>query len=267
MTPQNEPMTGFFPNYPFNTMGFTAEMERDFIKTDLGPTLEKGGWTPDNFTIMIFDHNREWLPDYAETILNDTHAAKYVKGIAFHWYDKVPDFPKRLDQTHQKLNDYFMLSTEACVGGIPKIGSWDDGERYAADIIMDLKHWSTGWVDWNMVLDMKGGPSWINSSLGAPIIVNKDKNEYYKNPTLYAIGHFSKFLSPESRRIGTSINKLDEDGFYTVVFKRPDHGIVVVVINNKNHSQILALDDQQVGQLTMQIQPKSFNSLIYYTNK
>ena len=46
MTPQNEPMTGFAKNYSFNTMGFTDEMERDFIKTDLGPTLEKAGWTP-----------------------------------------------------------------------------------------------------------------------------------------------------------------------------------------------------------------------------
>ena len=267
MTPQNEPMFGLqFENITFNSMVFTAEMERDFIKTDLGPTLEKGGWTPDNFTIMVFDHNREYLPDYPVTVLKDKDAAKYVKGIAFHWYDNVVDFPKRLDQTHEKLKDYFMLSTEACVGGIPRIGSWDDGEQYAADIIMDLKHWSTGWVDWNMVLDINGRPTWVNNILGAPIIVNKDKNEYYKNPTLYVIGHFSKFLLPGSQRIGMSINKLDENGFYTVVFKRPDHGIAVVVINNKNDSQILAFNDEQLGQLIMQIEPKSFNSLIYYTN-
>ena len=61
MTVQNEPNTGFIGGWPWNTMGFTPEMERDFIKTDLGPTLEKGGWGPDKFNIMILDHNRDAL--------------------------------------------------------------------------------------------------------------------------------------------------------------------------------------------------------------
>ena len=36
---QNEPVDGLDPKFPFNAMGFTAEMERDFLKTDLGPSL------------------------------------------------------------------------------------------------------------------------------------------------------------------------------------------------------------------------------------
>lgn len=86
MTPQNEPITGFAPTHRINTMGFTAEMERDFIRTGLGPALERGGWGPNNFTIMIFDHDRGWLPQWADVILNDTLAAKYIYGVAVHWY-------------------------------------------------------------------------------------------------------------------------------------------------------------------------------------
>ena len=32
--------------------------------------------------------------------------------------------------------------------------------RYARDIIGCMNNWVEGWVDWNMVLDRKGGPNW-----------------------------------------------------------------------------------------------------------
>lgn len=37
----------------------------------------------------------------------------------------------------------------------------------------DINHWSTGWVDWNMALDMNGGPNWANNFVDSPIIVNE----------------------------------------------------------------------------------------------
>ena len=36
----------------------------------------------------------------------------------------------------------------------------------------DLNHWSTGWVDWNMALDMQGGPNWANNFVDSPIIID-----------------------------------------------------------------------------------------------
>lgn len=39
-------------------------------------------------------------------------------------------------------------------------------------ILKDLTHWVSGWVDWNIVLDEKGGPNYINDYADSPVIVN-----------------------------------------------------------------------------------------------
>jgi glucosylceramidase len=66
-------------------MGFTGSTERDFVKTDLGPALEQGGYG--DVKIMIFDDNRLTLPWFNAKVLSDEDAAKYVSGIAVHWYE------------------------------------------------------------------------------------------------------------------------------------------------------------------------------------
>ena len=37
------------------------------------------------------------------------------------------------------------------------LGSWERGERYLNNILEDLNHWSVGWTDWNLALDMEVG--------------------------------------------------------------------------------------------------------------
>ncbi len=59
-----------------NVCGFTAEMERDFVKTDLGPILEQGGYPPESFTIMALDHNRPLAEDWANVIFTDSEASR-----------------------------------------------------------------------------------------------------------------------------------------------------------------------------------------------
>lgn len=59
----------------------------------------------------------------------------------------------------------------------------------------------TGWTDWNMALDLNGGPNWANNFVDSPIIVNKTGDEFLKQPLFYAMGHFSKFIPENSVRI------------------------------------------------------------------
>lgn len=54
----------------------------------------------------------------------------------------------------------------------------------------DLEHWVTGWTDWNLALNMEGGPNWVHNYVDSPIIVNAEKDEFYKQPMFYAMGHF-----------------------------------------------------------------------------
>lgn len=54
----------------------------------------------------------------------------------------------------------------------------------------DLEHWVTGWTDWNLALNMEGGPNWVHNNVDSPVIVNAEKDEFYKQPMFYAMGHF-----------------------------------------------------------------------------
>ena len=52
----------------------------------------------------------------------------------------------------------------------------------------------TGWVDWNLALDMDGGPNWVENFVDAPIIINAAEDEFYKQPMYYALGHISRYM-------------------------------------------------------------------------
>lgn len=145
LTTGNEPMTGFVPFYPFNSLGFTPELQRDFMKLDLGPTLAAAGYGADKLNVMIMDHNREFLPRWSDVVLSDPDAAKYVAGTAVHWYSNWATNSTVLDQVHDHHPDHFLLSTEACVAPVA-LGRWEGAEDYAYYIMDDLLHWTTGWV-------------------------------------------------------------------------------------------------------------------------
>jgi glucosylceramidase len=132
VTVENEP-TQAPKGKNFNCLNLTAPMERDFVKLNLGPTLAKAGYGKDKFNVMVFDDNLNVYGDYVTTVLKDREAAKYVSGIAFHWYVGYPDgFPTEIQKNY---TDMFLLSTEACHIGGPHLGLWSAGEGYANDII------------------------------------------------------------------------------------------------------------------------------------
>ena len=81
-------------------MGYTAAMERDFIKEDLGPMLSARGHG--DVKIIMLDDQRMFLKSWANTILIDPDAAKYVAGIGVHWYEDIFLPAKVLSDTHNR---------------------------------------------------------------------------------------------------------------------------------------------------------------------
>lgn len=65
-----------------------------------------------------------------------------------------------------------------------------------------------------MFLNPDGGP-YMQMSQESPIIVNTTSDEFYKQPFYYGLGHFSKFLYPDSVRIGLTI---ESSGATTVAY-------------------------------------------------
>ncbi|EDV26916.1 uncharacterized protein TRIADDRAFT_22822 [Trichoplax adhaerens] len=231
ITAQNEPTDGNTPNFSFQCMGFKPDAERDFIKKDLGPTLAKHNYSHVN--LIILDDNRPLLPEWAIKILKDKDARKYVKGIGIHWYLDVLVPVTVLNVTHYLFPDVFILATEACTGTSlfdtpgPLLGSWARGVRYSTSIIDDLNNFVVGWLDWNLVLDLKGGPNWVKNFADSPIIIDSKQDVIYKQPMFYHLAHFSKYINPGSVRVG-----IKGDTNNTKIVGVIDSGRGVVVILN-----------------------------------
>ena len=81
VTVQNEPeaQTG---NIVYEGMHFTPELERQFVRDQLGPRLRADH---PEVRLLIYDHNKDHIVEWAQTLLGDNETAQYVWGTAFHW--------------------------------------------------------------------------------------------------------------------------------------------------------------------------------------
>lgn len=203
---------------------YSAEEEKDFVRDYLGPALEEAGLS--HVKIMIWDHNKERIYERANTAFTDSKASSYIWGIGFHWYSG--DHFEALDAVHERFPDKKMMFTEGCQEGGVHLGSWDTGERYGHDMIGNLNHWTVGWIDWNIVLDERGGPNHVGNYCDAPIIADTENDHVHYESSYYYIGHFSKYIQPGGRRIASSRYT---DQLETTAFLNPDGTIAVVVLN------------------------------------
>ncbi len=220
LTIQNEPAA----TQSWDSCIYSAEEEGAFIRDYLGPTLEKEGLG--DVKIIVWDHNKDLIFERAQPILSDPETAKYVWGVGFHWYSG--DEFENLAAVHEAFPTTNLLFTEGCQEGGVKLGSWDLGERYAHDIIGDLNNWTVGWVDWNMVLNERGGPNHVDNLCDAPVIADTTRNELYYQNSFYYLGHFSKYIRPGAVRVA---HEVTNESLETTAFRNLDDSIVVVVMN------------------------------------
>lgn len=199
-----------------------------------------------------------------------SNALDFISGFAMHWYwDKVIP-PQLIDQTHAKYPDKILLNTESSVGDkpwethSPILGSWSRGEKYALAMIEDLQHYVSGWIDWNLILDETGGPSYVNNTVDAAVILNTTNyREFYKQPIFYVIAHFSKFIPPDSIRIESTLTGFRSGSIKTVAFLRPDQTIVIILYNKSDKSRIISFTDDLRGSYELELQPRSINSFVF----
>ncbi|XP_045605281.2 lysosomal acid glucosylceramidase [Procambarus clarkii] len=262
VTAQNEPRDGQVPGFAFNCMGWTPLQQRAWVGGNLGPTLDAHGYGA--LKVMILDDQRYNLPLWAEKVLNDSFATQYVDGIAVHWYGDDYSPAGLLDDTHDLFPDHFILGTEACAGYLKDpvvLGSWERLEQYAHDIITDVNHWVVGWVDWNLALDLEGGPNWESNFVDSPIIVNQEADEFYKNPMFYALGHFSKFVKEGAVRI--SLTSTDLQGLSATAFTNTDGSTVVVLLNRSEADLEVAVRVAGRGTMLLKVGPRSLHTAFF----
>ncbi|KPJ07772.1 Glucosylceramidase [Papilio machaon] len=143
------------------------------------------------------------------------------------------------------------------------LGSWPRAVTYISDILEDLNHNVVGWIDWNLCLNTHGGPNWSENYVDSPIIVDVIKNEFYKQPMFYAMGHFSKFIKRGSRRIEVNeIKRLFSSSVKHVGFLTPD-GTVVLVLLNEGEKRIVSVRCGK-KKAVLELEAKSVTTMEFY---
>lgn len=263
---QNRPQSG--ETEPWQRMYYSPEMERNFVEHFLGPTLQKSE-AGKKVAVMAFNDIGNLLPQWINEVFGDKNSSEFISGAVVQWYksNSIVSY-KALSEAKRKYPGLFILSTQTSYRhGEPSYGNWTRGELYAQNIIENLLHDVSGWTDFNLCLDLEGGPSLLDTNIDAPILVNSTGDEFYKQPMYYAIAHFSKFLLPGSTRIHTSISN-NKEGIMAAAFLTPKKQKAVVITNQGNSQQSLLISDRSMkGRfLEVSLDPHSIATVIWKDN-
>ena len=230
ITIQNEPMA----TQKWESCLFTAATERDFLKKYLGPTMQKGGLGSKK--IVVWDHNRDLMNQRANVIFDDPEASKYAWGMGFHWYETWAGEQPMFDnvrKVHEAYPTKNLLFTEGCVERFDakKYQFWGNAERYGTSMINDFNNGTVGWTDWNILLDENGGPNHKGNFCFAPIHADSKTGELIYTPSYYYIGHFSKFIRPNAKRVSTASSR---SNLLSTSFVNTDGKMVTIVMNQSS---------------------------------
>jgi glucosylceramidase len=129
-----------------------------------------------------------------------------------------------------------LLFTEGCNEAFDstKYQFWPNAASYGSAMINDFNCGTSGWTDWNILLDETGGPNHVSNFCFAPIHADTQKDSLIYTPSYYYIGHFSKFVHPGAKRVSTaptrthllSTSFINEDGqMATIVMNHTDNAI------------------------------------------
>lgn len=192
---QNEPMS----DQKFPSCIWIGTELRDFIRDYMGPLFEKEGvkteiWlgtlngpeVDERFLITTYN-------DYANQVLSDPEARKYVRGVGYQWRGKYA-----IQRTRQGWPEIPVIQTEN------ECGDGSNTWEYAWYVFDLMYHYITNdaeaYVYWNMVLPPGGESTW-GWKQNTLITVNPKTGEIIHNPEYYIMKHFSKFIKPGMHRI------------------------------------------------------------------
>ncbi|NWR63692.1 GLCM Glucosylceramidase, partial [Bucorvus abyssinicus] len=257
VTAQNEPLAALLAPSQFPTVAFAAAHQRDIVVRDLGPALAR---SPPCTQLLIRDHHRVFLPRWAKGVLSNATAARSAAGVAVRWHlDSMVPARWSLEATDELFPDHFLLYAEASCGFLThrfsvSLCCWQRGDSYSHSILRyslrasPAQGWGlgsapslpaqvpnnfvTGWTDWNLALDLEGGPNWSKNYVDSPVIVDSSKDVFYKQPMFYHLGHFGKLIPEGSQRLGLhSSCRCLVCHLQHVAVLRPDRALVLVVLN------------------------------------
>lgn len=237
LTVQNEPLA----TQTWDSCIYEAHEEGAFVKEYLAPTLIAAGM--DEVEIFIWDHNKEEMYQRVKETFEVEGCGDFVSGIAMHWY--TGDHFDAIKAVRRAFPDKKVFFTEGCVEYSRFEGASDvqNAEMYAHDMLGDLKAGCSAFIDWNMLLDVKGGPNHVGNYCAAPIMED-GHGGIEKRLTYYYIGHFSRFIQQGAKQCMTSVYT---DKIETLACVNPDGSKVIVVLNKSDVDMPITLREDNYG--------------------
>ena len=120
--------------------------------------------------------------------------------------------------------------------------------RYARNIIVSIDHWLKGWIDWNVVLDQRGGPNHVGNFCGAPIMIDTESKQVYYTPIYYILAQFSRTIRPGDKAVQTDkiLSGLDSDALHACATINDSNLLTVQLLNTTKEPLEfkLQIDDQ-----------------------
>lgn len=263
----NEPLNGLvgWIVTKWMTLGWHPTQVAEYVALYFGPTIK--GSRFNKTLILAGDDQRSIFPWYFQEMQRAyPKAFDYIDGLAVHSYLNAYLPAQMLSFASNVFPDQFILNTESSIGDIrynprgPLLGSWSRAVEYIHEFMGSFKNSVVGWIDWNILLDEKGGPNYVGNVVETPIVVNATGQEAYKQPIFHAIAHFSKFIHEGSVRVevGSSWDKV-----HTIGFRRPDNAIVVLISNRHDDNIEVMLADEHRGKKVLRLPPDSLTTVLY----
>ena len=228
ITPQNEPMAA----QKWESCTYSLAKQRILIYKYLIPELESF-----DTKILVWDHNKTNLQKVAEKLLKTKTENEKVAGVAFHWYDGIHE--DEMKRVKRGFPNKIMVATEMCCGFSPyNPNIWEkDAELYMKEIFADVNAGVSAWIDWNMLLSWRGGPSYCKNFVKSPVILNEAEDDFILTPIYDALKEFARLFPAGSKVLRC---ECDSDGVAVVARKLSGGAKCELVLAN------LTPDEQEV---------------------
>ncbi|WP_075679298.1 glycoside hydrolase family 30 protein [Roseburia sp. 831b] len=253
LTVQNEPAAV----QTWDSCIYSGKEEGEFVRDYLGPKMKEAGLG--DIKIFVWDHNKDLVYQRAKETMSVQGAGAYVDGVAVHWYTGDHfDGISLVKKQYPKLEVFF---TEGCVeySRFSDSNEVEKAEMYAHDMIGNLNAGISGSLDWNLLLDEKGGPNHVGNFCAAPLLCDVKKSEVSKQLFYYYIGHFSRYIRSGAVKIGTTRYT---DAIDMTAFENPDKSIAIMLLNKTNQAQPYVLKEAEKG-VTGELAPHSIQTILF----
>ena len=254
---QNEPVA----DQKFPSCLWTGDELRVFIRDYLGPVLKKSDvadtelWLGTinapgcDFKRMIFDKwSYEDYDYFANTVLSDDEAAKYIIGVSYQWGGKIA-----IQRTFESWwPKYRLMQTEnECGFGD---NTWDNALYNWTMLKHYISNGAESYLYWNLILPPMGVSTWSDPQNS---MVTVDNGKIIYNPDFYVMKHFSSAVRKGAVRLGLTGSFAGD----TLIFRNPDGSYAVEMMNPFTEIRKVKL---QLGNdnYNFELRPRSINSMI-----